>query len=391
MDCKSTSVELETIVARINRNEINLQPEFQRGEVWNKKKKQKLIDSILRGWTIPPIHFIKNENKIDDVLDGQQRLVSIRDFCNNEFAIDGSIPPNDDGIMKLNKMYYKDIPDSIRIDFNRYSINLVYLENYKPDESAELFDRLNQPMKLSTAEQRNAYMGKARSQIKYLVTVFEEEGANIGTIGFSNYRLVYDDLIARFCYIIKTQSIDKKILTSDITNIYRSVDGYDSDVIVQCESIIKKFMRIIILCKSPIKLNVPSVFSWWLYLYQHPNKSEQALVYILYYFEISCDVYRGLKQDDKKVLELMIKLKNEQKWIDSLFNLYIQKLSIASTDSSSIKTRDFLLNLYSGLINEDNILISRFNNLYIKADCNFVDAVNQYLIQNNWGTINREK
>src|SRR5262249_53423944 len=48
-----------TIVSRINSGDINLQPHFQRGEVWSEAKRQKLIDSILRDWRVPPIHVIE--------------------------------------------------------------------------------------------------------------------------------------------------------------------------------------------------------------------------------------------------------------------------------------------------------------------------------------------
>ena len=88
MICQSTDVELETIVRRIKNKAINLQPDFQRGEVWSENKKKKLVDSILRGWKIPPIHMILGNDNIDEVLDGQQRLVSIKEFFNDGIKID---------------------------------------------------------------------------------------------------------------------------------------------------------------------------------------------------------------------------------------------------------------------------------------------------------------
>ena len=39
MICQPTDVELETIINRINNGDINLQPNFQRGEVWSNSKK----------------------------------------------------------------------------------------------------------------------------------------------------------------------------------------------------------------------------------------------------------------------------------------------------------------------------------------------------------------
>jgi len=80
MKCETTDLEIETLMNRIKNNDMDLQPDFQRGEIWTSQKKRKLIDSILRGWKIPPIHVVQDVKAIDEVLDGQQRLAAIRDF-----------------------------------------------------------------------------------------------------------------------------------------------------------------------------------------------------------------------------------------------------------------------------------------------------------------------
>ncbi|MFA5385655.1 MAG: DUF262 domain-containing protein [Eubacteriales bacterium] len=84
--------DIQTIVSRIQNGEINLQPDFQRGHVWSEFKKKRLIDSILRDWHVPPIHVVVvNETGMQDVLDGQQRLVAIYEFFKGEFPVDGHI------------------------------------------------------------------------------------------------------------------------------------------------------------------------------------------------------------------------------------------------------------------------------------------------------------
>ena len=59
-------------------------PEFQRYFVWNKKRESLLIDSILRGYTIPPIWVWRHENEdgqlVEEVIDGQQRLTCLHRF-----------------------------------------------------------------------------------------------------------------------------------------------------------------------------------------------------------------------------------------------------------------------------------------------------------------------
>lgn len=65
---------LDKIYKRRDRYEI---PDWQREEVWSKPKRQKLIDSILRGWRLPKFHFLKASDTEYEVVDGQQRLAAI--------------------------------------------------------------------------------------------------------------------------------------------------------------------------------------------------------------------------------------------------------------------------------------------------------------------------
>ena len=72
--------DVQTIVRRIEAHDIDLQPDFQRQEVWSTTKKKKLIDTILRDWSIPPVHLVRTYDDALEVLDGQQRLTALRDF-----------------------------------------------------------------------------------------------------------------------------------------------------------------------------------------------------------------------------------------------------------------------------------------------------------------------
>ena len=76
MRIDTSDQDIENIFNRINNGIYDLQPDFQRDIVWNREKQQKLIDSILRGWHIPPIHLVRIEGKeVYEVLDGKQEIV----------------------------------------------------------------------------------------------------------------------------------------------------------------------------------------------------------------------------------------------------------------------------------------------------------------------------
>ena len=43
MKCQTTDLEIETLVNRIRNKDMDLQPDFQRGEIWTIQKKKKFI------------------------------------------------------------------------------------------------------------------------------------------------------------------------------------------------------------------------------------------------------------------------------------------------------------------------------------------------------------
>ena len=112
---------------------------FKEGRFRTDKKKKKLIDTILRGWQIPPIHVVENNKYVDEVLDGQQRLATIRDFMDDIFTIDGNIKPLDNEIIGLNKKKFSQLDDAIKRKIRKYSIRVVRITEHKPEEAAELF------------------------------------------------------------------------------------------------------------------------------------------------------------------------------------------------------------------------------------------------------------
>lgn len=215
--------DVETIISRIDADDLNLQPDFQRGEVWSRGKKQRLVDSILRDWHVPPIHVIETrETRMQEVLDGQQRLVAIRDFHRNEFPIDGSIEPKDPRIAALHGMKYRDLPADVRRQFNQFTIRVFRIVDYGSTEPAELFFRLNQPTNLTSAEQRNAYFGPVREQIRRLAEGLEYIGLGKEFLGFSNSRMAYDDVLSRAALSIERGTIAEKIASADLVERYRS-------------------------------------------------------------------------------------------------------------------------------------------------------------------------
>lgn len=52
-------------------------PKYQRKFIWTKEQVQELAVSLLRGLPIPPIYTYRNDNNQLEILDGQQRMLSL--------------------------------------------------------------------------------------------------------------------------------------------------------------------------------------------------------------------------------------------------------------------------------------------------------------------------
>lgn len=68
-------------------NDIDLNPDFQRNLVWDNSRKSALIESILLGIPIPVFYFAESKSGKYHVVDGLQRLSTIKQFMNNEFPL----------------------------------------------------------------------------------------------------------------------------------------------------------------------------------------------------------------------------------------------------------------------------------------------------------------
>ncbi|WDC83740.1 DUF262 domain-containing protein [Caloramator sp. mosi_1] len=68
------------LIRMINDEEIIFNPEYQRNYIWDNKKASLLIESILLNIPIPVIYASEDENSTWNIVDGLQRLNSLKDF-----------------------------------------------------------------------------------------------------------------------------------------------------------------------------------------------------------------------------------------------------------------------------------------------------------------------
>ncbi|MBS4760136.1 MAG: DUF262 domain-containing protein [Clostridium sp.] len=79
------SLPIIEILNKFEQNNVLLCPPYQRKEKITKTKSSRIIESILLGYTIPPIYVLVHENGIWEIVDGQQRLLTIIGFCGKTY------------------------------------------------------------------------------------------------------------------------------------------------------------------------------------------------------------------------------------------------------------------------------------------------------------------
>ncbi len=382
---------IQTISIKFALNEIkdknyDLQPDYQRGVVWSEKKKIKLIDTILRKWTIPTIYLVQNDQGTFEVLDGQQRLAAIEGFYDGKFAIDGSLEPFDESIQKYHGFKYSDLPEKVQNDILNYSLNIIILDDFKPSEPAELFNRLNQPMTLTSSEKRNAYIGAARNQVKDLSKIFIQHGADRSLLGFDNARLAYDESIAKLCYILELGTLSKKITTNDIARKYRSGEPFTEECIERVNATLIKFLTCVKQAKAnggQFRFNKATLLTWLIFICKNLNYDDSKISALMSTLEF---LRQGVKTAGSEALKSseFIHVSYNIPFFEVMLITFNQRTSMGNTDASSVIYRDIIIHLlYDALFQPDDKLL-RTAILYFEHG-NFNNVLDGIRYDYNWG------
>lgn len=330
-----TDMELETIVRRIVDNELDLQPEFQRGEIWDTKRRQRLIDTILRGWYVPAVHIVQEDDR-ELVLDGQQRLATIRDFITDVLRVNGSTEPVSDEIESYHGMRFSELPEGTKRAIRRFPLPVVYLSDHAPGEPNELFFRLNQSYNLTPPEKRNALHGVARNQVKDLVREMEGWGLlRRETVGFNNQRLAYDDIVARTCVAVERNTIRKHINNTVVEAYYR--EGEFSDQTIEAVRRAGDALLQQLGASDQVKFNKGTLQTWFLYCHWAPIETRAMPIDLLQRFERDRQTLKHGGYGD---------LPPDLEQLMTVLSIYDDRASYRVTDVSSVVARDLAIHLY---------------------------------------------
>ncbi|WP_431689337.1 DUF262 domain-containing protein [Hahella sp. NBU794] len=152
-----TNPTIADIYEKIDSNRLNLSPDFQRKFVWTHEHQEEFLDTILHGFPFPEIYVCqgatdtKKLRTTQKVIDGQQRLTTIKKYIENDFKKELKIVPS-----------FDNLTEGQREDFLSYQIVVRDIGKVEEGLIREIFRRINlTKFKLDDIEIHNAiYDGK---------------------------------------------------------------------------------------------------------------------------------------------------------------------------------------------------------------------------------------
>jgi len=81
---ESKVIAMDTLIRRLEQKTIKLAPNFQRSEVWDSTRRSRLIESLMLKIPLPMFYVAADEEGAWEVVDGLQRLSTIRNFILGE-------------------------------------------------------------------------------------------------------------------------------------------------------------------------------------------------------------------------------------------------------------------------------------------------------------------
>jgi len=202
-------VVMDSLVRRLIQGTIRLAPAFQRNEIWDLERKSRLIESLMLKIPLPMFYVSADEKGNWDVVDGLQRLTTIKEFIlGNDFLKTGDEESRGKGFKlqdlefwgdKYNNSNFNQLPQILINRIFETEFRFTIINPGTPEEvKRNIFKRINTGgMPLTSQEIRHAlYQGKSTELLKELVGDIDFKTAISDSVDDS--RMAARELILRF-------------------------------------------------------------------------------------------------------------------------------------------------------------------------------------------------
>ncbi len=236
-------ISVQQLVERHEKKDLNLAPGFQRDSVWNLPDRQKLIESIFRGFPLPAIFLHKREERGEikfDVIDGKQRIESVLMFMGRKKpAFRAKLHLDEEESEGVARLYtwsqLKRAEKQARL--NGYRLQTIEVKG-SPSEIIELFVKINSTGKaLTPAEKRNARFNShpfLKSAAK-LARKFEPKLRTFGIVSPAQMsRMKHIELICELMVSIhRGQALNKKATLDNVLQDRKSLTALQTQKAVK--------------------------------------------------------------------------------------------------------------------------------------------------------------
>lgn len=230
----SKLVSMDNCLRRLIGGTIALNPNFQRNEVWTLDKKSQLIESLMLKIPLPMFYVSADEKNNYTVVDGLQRLSTIRSFILGDLYLKTRDEKDKGNGFRLRDLeFWKDydgrnfneLPENIRNRIYDVEFTFTVINPGTPEEvRRNIFKRINTGgLPLSSQEIRNAlYIGESTTLLNELAESSEFKLATDNSI--KSLRMEDRELVLRFiAFLVRDYSSYKRTI---------GVDSFLSDTMI---------------------------------------------------------------------------------------------------------------------------------------------------------------
>ncbi len=168
------------LLRRVDQRKVMLAPTFQRNDVWDDQQRSEFIESILMGIPIPLIYLFEDETGVRQVVDGRQRITTLKRFLEQKFALSGLIVFSDS-----NGKTFAELSPLLQGKIEDFQLLTYVIQPPTPEAiKFNIFDRVNRGgTQLNQQEIRHAlYQGPATELLKQIADSDSFKLATGGTV-----------------------------------------------------------------------------------------------------------------------------------------------------------------------------------------------------------------
>lgn len=252
---------IREVFTQIEEEELDLAPDFQRAFVWKDRQQIRLVESILLGIPLPAFYFNQDSDGNFQVIDGVQRLTTIKKFMSDELSFEADAV---EYLKSLSGLSFSTLDPATRRRFSGTQIVVHVIEPQTPDEvKYDIFSRVNTGGSPLTAQEIRHCMSKDRSRkfLKSLVNLESFDDAteysfwveeSSGIYIRNNRRMADSEMALRFCafHVSLSEYSQAYSLDAFLLDFTRQIDKTkkNNEKNINITKLIKTFDRAMINC-----------------------------------------------------------------------------------------------------------------------------------------------